>query len=182
MARSRKKRRRKTRYEKQRGLQRAQARGSFRESESEFPVNKVANPESFQCYGEIKKVDEDLGLVFGYLMICKTRDPDTGSLQEYVDLHGNAITEQGMLSALTDFMLNSRTTKAMHRGGPRGEAVFAFPMTEEIAKAYGFENPPITGALFAARPDPESLAKFASGEYTGFSIGGAHLEPPEPIQ
>jgi hypothetical protein len=143
-------------------------------------VKKTANPETFRCAGKIEKVDDGLGLVFGWLMICKQRD-DAGALQEYVDLHGNAIAEDGMVEALADFMINSRTTKAMHRGQPRGEAVFAFPMTEEIAKVYGFENPPMTGALFAARPDPESLQKFRDGTYTGFSIGGVHLEPPEAI-
>ena len=146
----------------------------------EEPLKKTMNPETFRCQGEITKVDDGLGLVFGWLMVCQKRNND-GILKDYNDVHGNIIDPEGMVEALADYMINSRTTKAMHRGGPRGQAVFAFPMTEEIAKAYGFENVPMTGALFAAKPDPESLQKFQDGEYTGFSIGGVHLERPEPI-
>lgn len=144
-----------------------------------FPLN----PDTFRCFGTISKVaeaDDSLGLVFGWLMVCQKRDED-GVLKDYEDVHKNVIDPDGMVEALLDYMLNSRTTRAMHKGQPRGEAAFAFPWTEDIAKAYGIEGFPMTGAMFAAKPDAESLEKFRSGEYTGFSIGGVHLETPEPI-
>jgi hypothetical protein len=47
-------------------------------------------------------------------------------------------------------------------------------MTDEIADSLNIAVEK-TGALVAMKPDnPETLAKFVSGEYTGFSIGGTN--------
>ena len=64
-------------------------------------------------------------------------------------------------------------------GGDRGAdpaelttQVFLFPLTTEIAKAFGFETKK-TGLLCALKPsDPKVVEKFEKGVYTGFSIGG----------
>lgn len=128
--------------------------------------------------GQIIKVDDSLGLVFGWLMVCKVRKSADEPFAEYFDVQGDAIDEDGMVAAAADFMVKSRATKAMHKGDVNGVAVFAFPLTEAIAKAYGIVTNQ-TGLLFAAKPDAESLEKFRSGEYNGFSIGGAHIERPE---
>jgi hypothetical protein len=53
--------------------------------------------------------------------------------------------------------------------------VHSFPLTAEIAKAMGVATKK-TGWMIAMAPDAAMLQKFASGEYTGFSIGGEHLE------
>jgi hypothetical protein len=179
MGRKKGRRRRRSGYRKGRGLV-SDTSGRKNPSQEET-LRTTASPDSFRYAGKIEKVDDGLGLVFGWAMICKRRD-ENGVLQEYVDLHGNAIDEDGMVESLADFMVKSQEVRAMHRGRPRGTTVFAFPMTEEIAKVYGFENVPMTGALFAARPDPESMQKFLDGSYTGFSIGGVHLEPPDPLE
>lgn len=135
-------------------------------------------PQEFRYTGRVEKVDESLGLVFGWLMISKIRETADGPLVDYVDVQGHNITDPGILAAGANFMLNSRAQDNMHDEVSDGEAVFAFPMTEEIAKAYGFGAPPITGLMFAAKPSPTSLAKFKSGDYTGFSIGGAFITAP----
>ena len=128
--------------------------------------------------GQIVKVDDSLGLVFGWLMVCKLCKSADDPFVPYTDVQGDAIDEDGMLKAATDFMIKSRATKAMHKGDVNGVAVFAFPLTESIAKQFGIETN-MTGLLFAAKPDAESLAKFKSGEYTGFSIGGVHIDRQE---
>lgn len=79
-----------------------------------------------------------------------------------------------MLKAATDFMLRSRVAKEMHSGSPVGPVVFAFPLTAEVAKALEIETRK-TGLLIAMRPGPAVMAKYKSGEYTGFSIGGSRL-------
>jgi hypothetical protein len=54
--------------------------------------------------------------------------------------------------------------------------VFAFPMTTDIAKAFGVETK-TTGLMIGLKPDNNAmLAKFKSGELTGFSIGGFRIE------
>lgn len=119
-------------------------------------------------------VSPQLGLVFGWAMICKVDGKD------FWDVQDNHIPEQSMLEALTDFAENSRVAKEMHAGEAQAQYLFMFPLTTDIAKALGITTSK-TGAIVAYKPPPHVLAKFLSGEYTGFSIGGHHeiLEPAE---
>jgi hypothetical protein len=115
---------------------------------------------------KVAKVDSTLGLVLGWAIISKLDN------EPYFDLQGDHIPEDLMLKASTDFMENSRTAKAMHAGEQRGSILFAFPMTEEIAKAFEIDTGGKYGLMVAMKADEDMLARFASGEYTGFSIGG----------
>jgi Putative phage serine protease XkdF len=117
----------------------------------------------------VVKVDADLGLVFGFAIVCK-RDGEN-----YFDLQGDHITESAMLKASADFMLHSRVSKDMHEGDADGTVVFAFPMTSDIAKAMDITTKQ-TGLLIAMKPSAAVLAKFKDGIYTGFSIGGSRIK------
>lgn len=128
--------------------------------------------EDFQISSEVCKVDDELGLVFGYAIVCKTDGKD------YFDVQGDHIPEDAMLKASVDFMTHSRMAKEMHRGGEAGSVVFAFPLTTDVAKSLGITAPK-TGLLIAMRPGPEMLKKFKSGELTGFSIGGKYVTNEE---
>lgn len=126
-----------------------------------------------QKYAEVLKVDDGLGLVFGWAIVCKQDGAD------YWDLQGDCIPEDAMLAATTDFMANSRVSKEMHTGDAAGSVVFAFPLTEDIAKAFGVETK-TTGLMIAVKPhDAATLAKFRDGTYTGFSIGGFRVTDEE---
>jgi hypothetical protein len=117
---------------------------------------------------DVCKADEKLGLVFGYAMVCKING------EPYFDTQGHHIPEDTMLRTLSKFMESGSVAKEMHSGEPVGKYVFAFPMTDEIADSLNIAVEK-TGALVAMKPDnPETLAKFVSGEYTGFSIGGTN--------
>lgn len=118
----------------------------------------------------ILKVDEELGLVLGWAIICTIEG------QQYFDKQGDHIPDYSMLDAAVDFMLNSRVAKEMHVGDEKGVVVFAWPMTTEIAKSFGIETSQ-TGLMIAMKPDnPEMLEKFRDGTYNGFSIGGHRLK------
>lgn len=120
----------------------------------------------FTVKTDVCKVDDKLGLVFGYAMVSKIEG------EPYFDLQGHHIPEDVMLKMLTDFMVDYNVAKDMHSGDQVGKYVFAFPLTEDIAKSLDIEAKK-TGALVAMKPDSdELLQKFVSGEYTGFSIGG----------
>lgn len=126
-----------------------------------------------RLYGEVVKVDEDLGLVMGFAIICKVDG------EEYFDVQGDHIPEDTMLKAALDFMQNSRVVKEMHKGDEVGTVVFAWPLTADIAKAMGLKTKK-TGLMIGVRPaDDDMLEKFRKGEYTGFSIGGIRLEDEE---
>lgn len=117
----------------------------------------------------IAKVDDSLGLVFGYAIVCL----DNG--QPYYDRQDDHIPEDAMLEAWLDFSKNSRAVTEMHSRTDAGVVVSAFPLTSDIAKALGIDASK-TGMLVALEPDVSMLAKFKSGELTGFSIGGARIE------
>jgi len=116
-----------------------------------------------------ESVSEELGMVFGWAIVCK----EDG--EAYFDSQDDHITEKAMLGAAVDFMENSRVLKEMHAGEEQGSVVFAWPLTEDIAKAMGIETKK-TGLMIAVKPgNPEILEKFKTGEYSGFSIGGTRL-------
>lgn len=110
-----------------------------------------------------------LGLVLGWAIVCKEDGKD------YWDVQKNHIPEGAMLEASADFMEHSRSGNEMHAGPDCGTYLFAFPLTEEIAKAMGLSSRR-TGLMVGYKPPAAVLAKFVSGEYTGFSIEGYHLE------
>lgn len=121
---------------------------------------------------QILKVDDALGLVFGFAMICK----EDG--EPHFDLQGDHIPESVMLEGSFDFAKSNRVAKEMHEGEQIGDITFMFPLTSDIAKSLNIVTKH-TGLLIAMKPDsPEVLQKFVSGEYTGFSIGGNAINVP----
>lgn len=122
---------------------------------------------AFRVDTEIIKYDDSLGLVLGWAIVCNIDG------QPYFDLQGDHIPEDAMLKAATEFMQTSRPASYMHKGEfvERGSVVFAFPLTSEVAKAFGITTKQ-TGLLIAMKPDPEMLKDFKSGKLRGFSIGG----------
>ncbi len=115
---------------------------------------------------QILKVDETLGLVFGYAIVCKEDGED------YFDLQDDNIPEEVMLKAAAEFMENSRAADEQHDGETMGTVVFAFPLTSEIAKSLDIETKR-TGLLIAMKPSPAVFKRFVDGELTGFSIAGS---------
>lgn len=121
-------------------------------------------------FAQVLKVDESHGIVLGWAIICKQDGAD------YFDLQEDHIPESSMLSASVDFMQGARMAKEMHSGDASGTVLFAFPLTTDIAKAFGIETK-TTGLMIAMKPhDAAMLGKFRDGTLTGFSIGGFRIE------
>jgi len=118
---------------------------------------------------EVAKVDSDIGVVFGYAIVCKNGD------DAYYDTQGDHITEQAMLEATSAYMQSDRIAKIMHKGEPIGTVLHSFPLTAEIAKSLGLSAAK-TGWLIGFKPDSgDVLDKFRTGELSGFSIGGRRI-------
>lgn len=116
---------------------------------------------------------ETLGIVFGWAMVCAEDGVD------YFDTQDDHIPEASMLKASADFMVHSRVLGDMHRSAEGGSVVFAFPLTADIAAAMSITSKTM-GLMIGVKPaNPETLEKFKSGEYTGFSIGGRRLVDEE---
>lgn len=124
---------------------------------------------------KILKVDVEHGIVFGFAIVCKEDGED------HFDLQDDHIPEATMLKASLDFSLHSNQGWDMHGFGDNGTDrvggyPFLFPLTTEIAKSLDIETRK-TGLLVGFKPEKdEILQKYISGEYTGFSIGGAEIE------
>lgn len=137
-------------------------------SKTEFWKTRPVEADGDVSQADVLKVDDSLGLVFGWGIVCNQFG------KAYFDTQGDHIPESSMLEAATDFMLNSRVSGDMHVKAD-GSVVFAFPLTTDIAKAFGIESD-VTGLMIAIKPSDEVLAKFKSGDYTGFSIGGKYID------
>lgn len=122
---------------------------------------------------KVTKVDEAQPIVYGWGSICKVRDA-AGNMVDYWDTDDENFPEDVTEKAWRDFMLNSRNMDVMHDEKPMGKVVYAMPMLEDIAAAFGIlECLDRTGVMVGVQiDDPEILEKFRSGEYSGFSIGG----------
>jgi hypothetical protein len=129
----------------------------------------VIEKAGFHSFFKAAGVDEEQGIVYGWGIVCKEGGVD------YHDTQGNHIPEGAMVSATTDFMKGDRDLGDMHVEIGKGVAVHSFPLTTEIAKNMGITTQK-TGWMVGAGFTPDVLAKFKSGEYTGFSIGGEYLE------
>lgn len=140
----------------------------------------VTEPANFR----IAKVDEHLGIVFGWAIVCKVKGEDYYDLN--VDMAGQHagervpehIPEAVMMKAAAEFMQTERPGNEMHEGPDLGQYVFAFPLTTDVAKAMGITTDK-TGLMVGFKPPADVLAKYKSGEYTGFSIEGRRLSYTE---
>lgn len=126
---------------------------------------------------QVVKVDKTHGIVFGWAVVS------TEDGQPYFDTQGDNIPEAAMLDAAVEFA-KARVAGEMHErdadGRPvqKGSTPFVFPLTAEMAKALGIVTKR-TGLLLGMQPPADVLAKFASGEYQGFSVGGDYIERTE---
>ncbi len=128
---------------------------------------------------EFRKVGDELGIVFGWAIIC------TEGGKPYFDSQGEHIPEAVMLKAAADFMANARVSTDMHaRDGeavvPDGRVIFGYPITTEMVDALEMKSKR-TGLLVGLKPSAAVLAKCKAGEHVGFSIGGRYIEVEEVI-
>lgn len=121
---------------------------------------------------DVKVLKTSSKLVYGWAMVNKVRNGD-GELVDYFDTDNENFPEDVSLKAFEEYMTGDRLVDDIHDEKPIGQIVFAFPMIEDIAKAFGLaEHLPQTGIIVGMRVDnPEILKKYETGEYTGFSIG-----------
>jgi len=128
----------------------------------------AAAAKRFETFCKVESVNKKLGIVFGWAIVSKEDGDD------YYDTQGDHIPQETMLERSAEFMLSTRVAGEMHETVD-GEVAFAFPLTEEIAKAMGIVSKKY-GLMYGYKPSSPVFAKFESGQYTGFSIGGERLE------
>jgi hypothetical protein len=143
------------------------------------PINEGwAEDKGFRTIAKVSSISDELGVVFGWAIVCTEKGKPYYDLN--IDWEGpyagervpEHIPEPTMLKACLEFMDTAdRPGNEMHAGPELGKFVCAFPLTADIAKAMGITSEK-TGLMVGYMPPPAVLAKFKSGEYTGFSIEG----------
>lgn len=121
--------------------------------------------EEFEIYTEVVKASDSLGLVFGWALISQEGG------QPYIDQQGDNVTEEELLKASTQFMIDYRVADEMHDWTKKGMIVHSFPLTTDIAAALGIQSKR-SGWMIAMKPEAAMYEKFKDGTYKGFSIGG----------
>jgi hypothetical protein len=142
---------------------------------------------------DVLNVDEEHGLVFGYAIVSKVRKSYEEPFEDYFDLNVDQdgvhkgkrvpenITEDAMFKAAVDAAETGvqMAGNVNHDGPDVGSYYFMLPVTEEIAKALGWQVKK-TGLVVGYHPGDEAvLEKFKDGTFTGFSIEGERVEYEE---
>jgi hypothetical protein len=152
----------------------------FEEIEDDWELSIV---EKVDC--RVAKVDESLGLVFGWAIVTHVdgeeyydwnldTDKETGE-RKPVPEH---VTQDAMLKASVPFA-ETRGANDMHEGDDNGTFPFIMPLTDDIAKAFGIKCKN-RGLMVAFKPDKkEMLKQFQDGMRTGFSIQGHRVKISE---
>ncbi len=135
---------------------------------------------------EVLNVDNEHGLVIGFAIVSTVDGEPYYDLN--VDLDGvhkgkrvpENIPDEAVLDCYVDVRKSTTALPGneMHAGPDSGVYYDLFPLTAEIAKALEITTKR-TGLLCVYKPDAGVLAKFKSGEYTGFSIEGGRVEMEE---
>jgi len=129
----------------------------------------------FKAECTVTDVNETLGIVFGWGMVTDINN------EPYYDLDNQHIPADLMVKATSSFMESARISNDSHTPVDIGVVVHSFPLSSEIAKSMGITSS-INGWMVGVKPEPDILAKFASGEYKGFSIeGSGKLEDDEEV-
>lgn len=118
---------------------------------------------------KVEKLDAGLRLVRGWAVVSM----DSG--KPYVDLHKDYIPQGPLLRAAIDFMKASRMSDDMHNEVSKGVVVESVVIDDEWVAAFGATLSKRGWAVGIQFP-PDIFAKFESGAYTGFSIGGRLLK------
>lgn len=111
------------------------------------------------------KLDEELGIVYGWALTDTTKDG------AYFDLQGdNVKANNDLVKAALQFVRDGAKADEMHdRAAKGGWVPFVLPVTKDVAEWLGIEQ---TGLIAGMQPTAEVFAKFKSGELKGFSIDG----------
>jgi hypothetical protein len=134
---------------------------------------KSADSTKVEAVFNVAKMDDDLGLVFGWAFTTKAGG------QPYSDLHGDEIQETDLIKVCAEFMSKGGISDVMHDGKSDGRVVFAMPLLPEVNKALGLTSTN-EGFAVAIKPSPETFAKFKSGELKAFSLGGMGVREEKP--
>lgn len=137
-------------------------------------LKRAGNVEQVDATFRVAKVDDALGLVFGWAFASSL----DGGKTPHTDLQDDEIDHDFMKVAM-EFMEGGAATDVMHDGAQDGRVIFAMPLVPDVCNALGITSKTL-GLAVAIKPSAETFKRFQSGELGAFSIGG--IGEREPIE
>ena len=134
--------------------------------EATLTMSKAERSTSVTKTTDILKVDSERRIVWGWASVSTMKG------ETVTDLQGDRITPREMEKMADRFMRSARAAKAMHYGDDVGEVIHSFPLTKELAEAFGIQTDRegwLTGTYVKS---DEQWARVLRGEFKGLSIGG----------
>ena len=120
----------------------------------------------------ILKLDGERRIAWGWASVATVN----GKL--VTDTQGDVISVTEMSKMADRFMASARTAKAMHDGDQIGEVLHSFPLTNEIAKAFGLSTDREGWIIGLKINDEDTWQAMKNGTFRGFSIGGRTKRRP----
>lgn len=132
----------------------------------EEQTNAMKAKDSFTMTGEVRKIDTDKRLVYGWASVVEVNG------EPVIDHHGDIISEAEIVKAAHEFMRSYREGKYMHSGGQVAEYVESMVFTHDVQKALGIDLGRVGWFVGAKVLDDEVWKDLKSGKLKMFSIGG----------
>ena len=137
-------------------------------------IKRAPAGDEIEAVCTVSKVDEKLGIVFGWAL-ATTLD---GGATPHIDLQDDAIVgDDELIKVAAAFMEAGAASDVLHDDNPDGKIVFAMPLTKEVNAALGIKSD-VHGLAIGMKPSPETFKRFVSGELAAFSIGGVGEREP----
>lgn len=122
---------------------------------------------------DVLKLDNERRIAWGWAYVSTIK----GEIQ--TDTQGDSISPAEMEKMADRFMASARMAKAMHEGEQIGEVLHSFPLTAEIAKAFGMETDREGWIIGMKIHDDAVWDQMKAGTFKGFSIGGKAKRKPK---
>jgi hypothetical protein len=137
-------------------------------------VKRAPTGDEYTITCKVGKVDETLGVVFGYAF-ATTLD---GGKSAHVDLQDDAIVGgDELIKVALGFVEAGAQSDVMHNEKRDGYCPFVMPLNAETKKAFKLAGD-VEGVAIGMKPSAETFKRFQSGELQGFSIGGTGIREP----
>lgn len=123
---------------------------------------------SFAKFGRFHKVVGNTAYGFAFVSTVNGEpyfDTGNGEFSDHIPV-------DSIESVSAEFMKASRVGLDMHEGAQVADVLYAMPMIDEILESNGVTSAKQGLLIGWTTPDTDLLAKVATGERTGFSIGG----------
>lgn len=137
-------------------------------------VKRAPTGDEFSVTCKVAKLDEALGVVFGYA-VASTVD---GGASPHIDLQGDAVVGgDELIKVALGFVEAGALSDVMHDEKNDGFVPFVFPLTKDTKAALGITSD-VEGIAIGMKPSTETFKRFVSGELAAFSIGGTGIREP----